>query len=167
MPRSNLQRPLAMFEKCQKRRSPPHSITARHSGSRGKHRNRVTTWSYTSTDLPDGQISNLSVQSHLQKYFAFGVGQIISTTRAVLSHRGALRNVTKRGAGCGGRGCAFGRRALRRTEKSCGPDTPTLVSSLRMQVRRRRWQESPVAGESAKEAVKTIAWGMPGDSGVT
>jgi hypothetical protein len=36
-----------------------------------------------------------------------------------------------------------------------------------MQVRRRRWQESPVAGESTKEAVKTIARGMPGDSGVT
>jgi hypothetical protein len=96
-----LLRPLAMFEECLKRRSPPHSITARHSGSRGKHRNRVTTWSYTSTDLPDGQISFvlriLSVQSRLQKYFAFGVGQIKSTTRAVLSHRGALRNVTNAG----------------------------------------------------------------------
>jgi len=29
------------------------------------------------------------------------------------------------------------------------------------------WQESPVAGESTKEAVKTIARGMPGVSGVT
>jgi hypothetical protein len=38
-----------------------------------------------------------SVQSCLQKYFAFGVGQIKSTTRAVLSHRGALRNVTNAG----------------------------------------------------------------------
>jgi adenylate cyclase len=65
--------------------------------SHGKHRNRVTTWSYTSTDLPDGQISNLPVQPPLQKYFAFGVGQIKSTTRAVLSHRGALRNVTNAG----------------------------------------------------------------------
>ena len=45
--------------------------------------------------------------------------------------RGALRNVTKRGAGCGGRGWRCGRRRLMRTEKSCGPDTPTLVSSLR------------------------------------
>jgi hypothetical protein len=25
----------------------------------------------------------------------------------------------------------------------------------------------PVTGESSKEAVKTIAWGMPGDAGVT
>jgi hypothetical protein len=36
-----------------------------------------------------------------------------------------------------------------------------------MQFRGRRWQESPVAEESTKEAVKTIAWGMPGVSGVT
>jgi hypothetical protein len=33
--------------------------------------------------------------------------------------------------------------------------------------RLRRWQTSPVTGESAKETVKTIARGMPGDSGVT
>jgi hypothetical protein len=28
--------------------------------------------------------------------------------------------------------------------------------------RLRRWQKSPVTGESAKETVKTIAQGMPG-----
>ena len=28
-------------------------------------------------------------------------------------------------------------------------------------------KQSPVTGESTKEPVKTIAWGMPGDSGVT
>jgi hypothetical protein len=33
--------------------------------------------------------------------------------------------------------------------------------------RGRRWQKSPVTGESTKETVKTIAQGMPGDSGVT
>ena len=33
--------------------------------------------------------------------------------------------------------------------------------------RGRRWQESPVAGESTQETVKTIARGVPGDSGVT
>jgi hypothetical protein len=36
-----------------------------------------------------------------------------------------------------------------RTAKSCGPDTPTLVSSVRKVFRRRRWQKSPVTGESA------------------
>src|SRR4051794_13361483 len=33
-----------------------------------------------------------------------------------------------------------------------------------MNFARRRWQTSPVTGESAKETVKTIARGMPGDS---
>jgi hypothetical protein len=37
------------------------------------------------------------VQSPLQKYFASPVGQIISTTPAVLSRRGALRNVINAG----------------------------------------------------------------------
>jgi hypothetical protein len=37
------------------------------------------------------------------------------------------------------------------------PDTPAS--------RRRRWQTSPVTGESAKEPVKTIAQGMPDASG--
>jgi hypothetical protein len=48
-------------------------------------------------------------------------------------------------------------------EKSCGPDAPTLASSLRKHFRRRRWQKSPVTGESTKETVKTIAQGMPVD----
>ena len=59
------------------------------------------------------------------------------------------------------RSTARGREMLQRTAKSCGPDAPTLVSSSRMlcrpyrarmqrQVRKRRWQESPVTGESAK-----------------
>src|ERR1700674_5055469 len=65
---------------------------------------------------------------------------------------------------------------LLRTAKSCGPDTPTLVSSSRSCVgptglrqnliRGRRWQNSPVTGESAKETVKPLRAGMPGDSGV-
>jgi hypothetical protein len=56
---------------------------------------------------------------------------------------------------------------------SCGPDAPTLASSLaevqppnRVGMRRisvrRRWQKSPVTGESAKETVKTIACGNAG-----
>jgi hypothetical protein len=56
----------------------------------------------------------------------------------------------------------------KRTAKSCGPDIPTLISSWRRllrQSRRRRWQESPVTGESAKETVKTIAQGRPGATG--
>ena len=75
------------------------------------------------------------------------------------------------GAECGGRDGVVARfwRARRattmRTAKSCGPDAPTLASSRRKQFRRRRWQKSPVTGESAKETVKTIAQGRPGISG--
>src|SRR5213595_3282992 len=53
-----------------------------------------------------------------------------------------------------------------RTAKSCGSDAPTLASSFAVDARR-RWQTSPVTGKSAKETVKTIARGMPGEPGVT
>jgi len=55
-----------------------------------------------------------------------------------------------------------GRRTLKRTVKSCGPGAPTLVSSFADFSAQRRWQESPVTGESTKETVKTIARGKPG-----
>src|ERR1700728_4920892 len=57
--------------------------------------------------------------------------------------------------------------AMLRTAKSCGPDAPTLASSVAEVSARRWWQTSPVTRESAEQAVKTIARGMPGDSGVT
>ena len=53
-----------------------------------------------------------------------------------------------------------------RTAKSCGPDAPTLASSFADFSAQRRWQESPVTGESTKETVKTIACGNAGCSGV-
>jgi hypothetical protein len=37
-----------------------------------------------------------------------------------------------------------------RTAKSRGPDAPTLASSVAEVSARRRWQESPVTGESAE-----------------
>ena len=62
---------------------------------------------------------------------------------------------------------------LQRTAKSCGPDAPTLASSLaefksarpgldKNLSAERRWQKSPVTGESSKETVKTIACGNVG-----
>ena len=45
-------------------------------------------------------------------------------------HKGRIAIVTKREAGCGGREGAVRRAALMRTAKSCGPDAPTLASSL-------------------------------------
>jgi hypothetical protein len=55
------------------------------------------------SDLPDGPFSKPAVKPRLQKYSVFRKTQITSIFPAVPSHRGALRNVTKRGAGCGGR----------------------------------------------------------------
>jgi hypothetical protein len=57
-----------------------------------------------SADLPDGQISKglmiLSVESYFlffRKYFASPVGQIISTTAAVLSHSRGVAHVISAG----------------------------------------------------------------------
>src|SRR6266704_6155500 len=67
-----------------------------------------------------------------------------------------------------------GRKMLKRPAKSCGSDAPRLASSFAEASRPnraldktisagRRWQNSMVTEESTKEAVKTIARGMPGD----
>ena len=56
---------------------------------------------------------------------------------------------------------------LMRTAKSCGSGAPMLASSLRNDLHRRRWQESPVTGKSTKETVKTIACGNAGLLGTT
>ena len=64
--------------------------------------------------------------------------------------RGVSRSSRTLGAGCGGRFGDARRAALTRTAKPCGPDAPTLASSLRMKIRRRRWQKSPVTGESSE-----------------
>jgi hypothetical protein len=91
-------------------------------------------------DLPDGQISAalviFPVQPHLQKYFSFGVGQITSTTPAVLSYKGALRNVINAGRDAVDAGGASDEGVCLRTAKSCGPDASTPASSLRRQLRR-------------------------------
>jgi hypothetical protein len=105
--------------------------------------------------LPDGQISRHPqnpVHPLPQKYSACAVGQITATSlRRPAPERGAYAQSPRTlGAGCDGR-VGVARRAMRmRTAKSCGPDAPTLASSRRKQFRRRRWQKSPVAGESTK-----------------
>jgi hypothetical protein len=48
-----------------------------------------------------------------------------------------------------------------RTAKSCGPDTPTLVSSSQDDLAGDRGKKARFPGESAKETVKTVAQGMP------
>jgi hypothetical protein len=98
------------------------------------------------------------VQFPNEKYFAFADGQFAHgrhaqiARRVILSQpdgvavtpksaadsprpvpleRGASRSSRTLGAGCDGRFGGARRAALMRTAKSCGPDTPTLVSSFR------------------------------------
>ena len=54
--------------------------------------------------------------------------QIGSMSTAVMSHPRSVRDRHERGTGCGGRGCALDERRVTRPAKTCGPDTPTLVS---------------------------------------
>jgi hypothetical protein len=81
--------------------------------------------------LPDGQISELAVQPRLQKYFASRRMQISSLSRAVLFHRGALRNVINAGWDAVDANGAQDEGANLRTAKSCGPDASTPASSWR------------------------------------
>jgi hypothetical protein len=113
--------------------------------------------------------SDLHVQPPLQKYFCSRLGQITCISLAIPSHtEGRFAIVTDVRRDAVDARSALTKALSLRTAKSCGPDAPTLASSSReasfLQVSRgRRWQESPVTGESAKETVKTIARGMPGD----
>jgi hypothetical protein len=101
------------------------------------------------------------VQSSLRKYSASPPPQIKSISVAVPSHtEGRFANVTDVGAGCDGRSGAL-TTCLLRTAKSCGPDTPTLVSS---------WRTSPSATVARKPghrgerdiSRKPLRAGMPG-----
>ena len=50
------------------------------------------------------------VKPRNQKYFAFAAGQITFVSARLARQEGRLAIVTKRAAGCGGRGCAFDER---------------------------------------------------------
>ena len=77
---------------------------------------------------------------------------------------GALAIVTDVGAGSGGRRCAFDEQRVRRTVKSCGPDAPMpgikFLRSSRLSGATVTTKHG-LAGESTKQAVKTIAQGRP------
>ena len=90
-----------------------------------------------------------------EKIFCFSEIQIRVIFAPVPSHRGASRDRHGRGAGCGGRGCADNERCLMRTEKSCGPDTPTLVSSSAMKERGMTVAKTPGAPGRARISRKT------------
>jgi len=71
-------------------------------------------------------------QSLSRKIFNFRFSEKCGCLRASRPDKRALRPiVTKRGAGCDGREWCARRSVSLRTAKSCGPDLPTLGSSLR------------------------------------
>jgi hypothetical protein len=106
------------------------------------------------------------VQSRFEKYSALIGRRSVASSALFRLARGALRHRHERWAGNAMDVSALrGERRVKRTAKSCGPDAPTLASSVRKMLRRRRWQQSPVTGESTKETVKTIAQGRPDCSG--
>jgi hypothetical protein len=100
------------------------------------------------------------VQSPARKYSYLQRPQINCISITVPSHRGATRDRHGRGTGCGGRGCADNERR-KSGRRSRVVLTPRRWCQVRAKERGRWWQESPVARESAKETVKTIAQGMP------
>src|SRR5260370_19205274 len=64
--------------------------------------------------------------------------------------RGGSRSSRNAGRDAVDARCAQDESACVRTAKSCGPDAPTLAASCAEVSARRRWQESPVTGESTK-----------------
>jgi len=92
----------------------------------------------------------------LGKIFPFAIPQIKSITRAIPAHtEGRFAIVTNVGQGCGGRGGAL-TNAPASGQRSRVVLTPRRWRQVCGAIRVRRWQESPVTGESTKETVKTI-----------
>jgi hypothetical protein len=100
---------------------------------------RVHSVDVIASHLPDGQISESAVQSHLQKYLSSPLTQIKSISLIVPAHRGAFRDRHGRWAwdAMDAAGAADESAGLR-TAKSCGPDASTPASSLRRKLGRRR-----------------------------
>jgi hypothetical protein len=107
------------------------------------------------------------VQFICEKYSAFPVGQIISTSSPVpRSSRGAFRDRHgRRARDAVDAICAFDewRGRGRRSRVVLTPRRWRSSGDNACALRLRWWQTSPVTKESTKETVKTIARGMPGD----
>jgi hypothetical protein len=106
-------------------------------------------WYAPRPGLPDGQIAHarhakIARRVTLSQAWLRRRANQVHCSAVPRSQGGRFAIVTKRGAGCDGRGGFKRRMKLWRTAKSCGPDTPTLVSSFAGLSAERRWQESPV-----------------------
>ena len=98
--------------------------------------------------LPEGKSPSRMSSPFCKNIFVFLCRK--SLHRPSLSRtrkRGVSRSSRTLGGGCDGRRRRVDEGAWLRTAKSCGPDTPTLVSSFAEVSARRRWQQSPVTGE--------------------
>ena len=71
------------------------------------------------------------VKPRNQKYFAFNAGQITSLYRPVSPDKRGVSRIVTNARRDAVDADALLTRALKRTVKSCGPDAPTLASSLR------------------------------------
>jgi hypothetical protein len=108
----------------------------------------------------------IPVQSLLQKYSGFPNTQISAiASPSPPNKEGRFAIVTNVGRGMRWTRVAPGRKRCSRTEKSCGPDTLTLVSSWRRQTADDGGKRARLTGESAKEAVTLSRAGMPDVSG--
>ena len=117
-------------------------------------------------NLPDGQITARPrlryVQPLVKKYSGFPKPQIslyLSPSRP--TQRGVSRTSRDVGAGCGGRSGNADDVASLRTAKTCGPDTPTLVSSLRSNPRNDGGKKADHRGERGISR-KPLRAGMSG-----
>jgi hypothetical protein len=103
------------------------------------------------------------VQMGLEKYFRFLSGQITGLFRAIpCSMRGAFRDRHGRWARDAVDADALLTNCADRGRRSRVVLTPRRWRHACESVRKSRWQQSPVTGESTKETVKTIVQGMPG-----
>jgi hypothetical protein len=121
-----------------------------------------------SGDLPDGQISDVPVQPHAQKYFPSRLTQITFTIRAIPSHlRGVSRSSRTRG------GMRWTRAALLTRAPACGRRSRVVLTP-------RRWRQ--IGGSNSvsdgdnkarsprrarRKPLKPLRAGMPGDPGAT
>jgi len=136
---------------------------ALHAASRPGHENWPLRPFSASPDLPVVPIR--------RSVLTCDVGQITgSFPRVSCPPEGRFAIVTKRGAGD-----AVDAKAPKDERRLCGRRSRGVLISRRWYQpaddaeasRRGWWQESPITRETTKETVKTIARGMPGDTGVT
>ena len=112
----------------------------------------------------------LPVQSPSQKYFRSRLTQITHISFAIPAHtQGAFRDRHERRAGDAmDAGGAADESAISRTAKSCGPDAPTLASSLAEATPRGDGgNKARSPGRARSKPLTPSRAGMPGDPGAT